>query len=334
MAFDWIEFLDQYHISYVTSGPSVTRGNIAVRCPWCASEDPSTHMGISLEGKGWHCWRQSDHRGRNPTRLVQALLHCSADQASQIVGYSSSLIGDDFLEQVKQRMPDEDGKSPAQESKLALPAVFKPLKQLPSARPYLGYLSSRGFDPLALTDYGIRYCTSGPYHGRIVFPVYREGRLIAWTGRSIYPDEEKRYKTLSPNADKAAAEGYDPAVTPINHQVLFHDLLLKLSADTLCICEGPFDALKVMMLGRSRGVVATCLFTNQPTIEQVDLLYDLAPRFSRRFLLLDRDMFYTAIKTSSSLTGLELVPLLLPDGIKDPGELDRKSFSKLMSRDT
>lgn len=328
--FDWLNFLNQYNISFVTAGHSVSKGNVAVRCPWCSSEDPSTHMGISLDGKGWGCWRRADHRGRNPARLVQALLGCSQDRAREIVGYSDKLIGDDFLAQVMGRL--SAAVEPVKVGKLVLPDEFKPIKPLPSAKPYIAYLKRRGFDPLALGDYDLRYCTRGPYHGRIIFPIYYRGELMTWSGRSIYPTEGQRYKVLSTKPERAAIEGYGLARASSNHLLLFYDMLVKSSADTLFVCEGPFDALKVMWLGRDSGIVATCLFTNSPTMEQVDLLYDLVPRFKRRYLLLDRDMFYVAIKTSSSLTGLELDPVMLPPGVKDPGELTAQSFAELSAR--
>jgi hypothetical protein len=71
------------------------------------------------------------------------------------------------------------------------------------------------------------------------------------------------------------------------------------------------------------------LFTNSPTTEQVDLLYDLVPRFENRYLLLDRDMFFMSVKVSSELSGLGLVPVLLPEGVKDPGELTATQFAAM-----
>lgn len=330
MAFDWLAFLDQYHVSYVTSGHSVAKGNVAVRCPWCGSEDPSTHMGISLDGKGWGCWRRSDHRGRSPVRLVQALISCSQEQARQIVGYTSALISDDFLAQVNQALaPASPVVLPG---KLALPDEFRPFKQLPSAKPYIVYLQRRGFaDPIAVAnDFDLRYCTRGPYHGRIIFPVYHGGELMTWSGRSIYPTEPMRYKVLSTKSERSAVEGYGLARGASSHFLLFYDLLMKSPVPTLFVCEGPFDALKLMVLGRGR-VVATCLFTNSPTMEQVDLLYELAPRFTNRRLLLDHNMFYMSVKVASELSGLELLPIMLPKGVKDPGELTAETFAAMLA---
>lgn len=330
MAFDWRDFLDQYHVPYVTSGHSVARGNVAVRCPWCGPEDPSTHMGISLDGKGWGCWRRSDHRGRQPARLVAALLNCSMERAYQIVGISSNIIGEDFLAQVNNTLapPGE----PERAGKLAMPDEFRLLAGRPSARPYNNYLRKRGFaDPASLArDFDLRYCTRGPYHGRIIFPIRFQGELMSWSGRSIYPTEPMRYKVLSSKPERAEKEGLGLARGPNSHYLLFYDELVKAKARALYICEGPFDALKIMVLGRPHGVVATCLFTNAPTIEQVDLLYDLAPRFAERYLLLDRDMFYMAVRVSSELSGLDLKPVMLPPGVKDPGELTDGLFQQLV----
>jgi hypothetical protein len=285
-------------------------------------------MGISLDGKGWGCWRRSDHRGRNPARLVQALIGCSHEQALRIVGYTSALIPDDFMAQVTAALSPPPETAPR--GMLSLPDEFRPIKKLPSARPYITYLERRGYDdPVKLsTAYDLRYCTRGAYHGRIIFLIYHGGELVSWSGRSIYPTEEQRYKVLSTKSERAAVEGYGVARGASTHFLLFYDQLIKSSADTLYICEGPFDALRLMVLGRGRAV-ATCLFTNSPTTEQVDLLYDLVPRFENRYLLLDRDMFFMSVKVSSELSGLGLVPVLLPEGVKDPGELTATQFAAM-----
>jgi hypothetical protein len=285
-------------------------------------------MGISIDGKGWGCWRRSDHRGRSPVRLVQALIGCSDEQARHIVGYTSSLIPDDFFAQVSQALSPSP--EPALGGTLSLPDEFRPLSLLPSARPYIAYLQRRGFDdPVSLSpDYGLCYCTRGPYHGRIIFPIYHESKLMSWSARSIYPTEPMRYKVLSTRPERAEAEGYEQARGASSHYLLFFDILMKSTATTLYVCEGPFDALKIMVLGRGRAV-ATCLFTNSPTLEQVDLLYELVPRFENRHLLLDRDMFFMSVKVSSDLSGLELIPTMLPEGVKDPGELTAETFSAL-----
>src|SRR5229473_3315925 len=72
---NWMDFLDDNHIEFVTRGSNTKRGEISVQCPWCRDDDPSEHLGIGPNG--WGCLRDASHRGRQPHRLVQALLGSS-----------------------------------------------------------------------------------------------------------------------------------------------------------------------------------------------------------------------------------------------------------------
>lgn len=323
MAFDWPRFLEQHHIEYVTQGANVARGNINIACPFCA-DDPSHHLGISLSGKGWGCWRRPDHRGKSNSRLVQALLRCTTEEAHRIVG-STTHIPSDFLAQIKANMapPALD----VEDRGIELPPEFKTFKERPSAQLFAGYLAKRGFSENVIwhltEDYGIYYSTRGPFKGRILFTVRSNGHLVAWTGRTVYPNEMLRYKSLTTDPEKAKLEGHEPAVAALNHFLLWADDLPKMDADTIYLVEGPFDALKVRVLGAREGIVATCLFTNHPTVEQKDRLHDILPRYKHRYVMLDRDATPAALRIASELALLDLKVRILPRGVKDPGELTR-----------
>jgi hypothetical protein len=207
---------------------------------------------------------------------------------------------------------------------------------MPSARPFLRYLADRGFSSehiATLTQrYGIRYCTRGPYAGRIIFPVRMGDDLCTWTGRSISPTATLRYKSLSPDPEKAESEGVEPAMGPISNYLLFYNLLWRTRCDVLYLCEGPFDALKIGVLGKDRGAIATCCFTAAPSAAQVELLHELFPRFRRRVLLLDRGTLPTTLRTASLFAGLDVDIGDLPRGVKDPGELDQRQFDRINER--
>src|ERR1700678_739755 len=101
--FDWVAFLSSRNIHYETRGPNVAHGNVTVHCPFCGPADSSTHMSISIEGHGWRCWRNHSHKGKNPVRLVQAILGCSWEVANATVG-NSSYIPSDFLSNVNAKL--------------------------------------------------------------------------------------------------------------------------------------------------------------------------------------------------------------------------------------
>lgn len=332
MTFSWIEFFRSYHIEFVERGPNVAAGNVNVHCPFCGASDPSHHLGVSKKATSWGCWRNPQHRGRSPVRLIAALLGCSRQEAMRIAGVEMRFIPPDSMSQAiaaVQRWP-----SAAAPRKLALPTEFKPFQNKPSFSLFRQYLENRDYTKKQILEmtgtFGLRYCTSGPFRGRIIFPVTFENKLVTWTGRSIYPSEELRYKTLTPNEERAAARGHPPALGPINSYLLWYDELLRGPANILMLVEGPFDALRVSVLGRKLGVVATCFFTMQPTRAQVELLWELVPRFRKTALVLDQGTEPVAIRLTRLFRGLNISRVQLPDRYKDPGELDKPGLLHLL----
>jgi hypothetical protein len=335
MSFDWLTFLRSRQIEYVTSGPNVSAGSVAINCPYCGGADPSQHLVIRLNGKGWFCWREKAHRGGSPVRLVATLLGCSFEQAQQITGYDRHLPPTDFLGSVKALL--DPPPIERERRKLSLPAEFRSLTER-SGKLFRNYLyHDRGFeddDILAMTrEYDVRFCMRGAYSRRIVFPVYYMEQLVGWTARSIDPTAFIRYRTLSQDREKSQAEGYDPAIGPINDYLLWYDDLIEQTEHdrslTLLVCEGPMDGLKVNILGRRHNIRATCVFTSSPTDAQTELLYELIPRFHRAFIFLDQGAQHAARRIQSDLSALHVGMIEPPRNRKDPGEL--RSFCELQS---
>ena len=302
--FDLIQFLEQHRIEYKTSGANVGRGNLTIHCPYCGAADESYHLSVSLEGLGFRCWREHQHRG-SITKLVKELTGCSWEHAKQITGQQSINLTNDFASQVQACF-----QTPVIENtNLKLPPEFKPLSNLPSCRPFLNYLKKRGFSLHDLDGFNLQYATRGLFAGRIIFPIYFKHKLVAWTGRTIHKSVELRYK----------AEG------PTTQYLLWHDDILKTDAETIYLCEGPIDSLKMNVLGNKYGICSTCFFTSGPSVAQIDLLYELLPKFKYRFLLLDQG----TVNIAGPLNSLKVVIKQLPSGIKDPGILNAKQFSNL-----
>lgn len=326
--FDWRTFLDQHRIEYVTSGPNTARDHISIKCPWCGTADPSQHLGISLTGQGWGCLRNHEHRGRSPVRLVATLLHCSYEEAAALTG-GQVMIPERFFDRISAMLLPS--KTSAERRNLRLPPEFKPID--PSYgyhRAFVNYLHGRGYTRDEISrlhdDYGIVCATSGPFAWRIIFPVYFEQRLITWTGRHV-GDSTLRYKTLSVDPEKSAQEHMIPAIGPVTDYFLWYDDLVAAN-DTIVLCEGPMDALKLRVLARREGVdlTATCFFTAAPSVAQLALLRLVLPRYRRRILLLDRGTLATAIRLQTLLTTLKIQIGRLPPQKKDPGELDNLDF--------
>ncbi len=326
--FDWINFLQRRGIAFATRGKNVAKGNLVVHCPFCGPEDEGHHMEISTKGRGWKCLRRGrEHRGKNPIKLIMALVGCNYATAANVVG-DTTFIPDDFMAAVTKHVNGWEPPHPARA--LTMPEEFLPVgANRPSARLFNAYLAQRGFDDLDLlaTCYGIRYCSRGPFKGRIIFPIHHDGKLVNWTGRTVYPKESEdgiRYRTLSTDSGNEMP-GAPTAIGPVTDYLLWYDELRNNidpgRFDTIVLVEGPFDALRVDVLGYEDGIRSTCFFTAQPSIRQIDLFHEIMPRFKRRFLLLDRNTTATAIRVSAELKMLNVETRQVPDNVKDPGEI-------------
>lgn len=336
MAFDWISFLEDRGIPYADSGANVSAGNIVTHCPMCGNADSGQHMSISIDGRGWRCFRDHSHAGKSAARLVQALIGCSWQQAHDIVGTTAFLPGaDEFADRVRKALSSEQS-TPREPLKFL--TEFRAITESPVLRPYWQYLASRtgGFSREAISTltnrYGLRVATLGPFQGRIIFPVYAGKELVSWTGRTISKTNPIRYKSLSDDPDKSKASGLPCALGPISDYLLFERRLRKTNAETIYLCEGPFDALRLCVLGRAVGVVSTCFFTSSPSYAQVSRLHELLPRFKRRILLLDNGMVSQTLKTLATLSALDVVSIKMPRGVKDPGDISEAQFMKMHNR--
>ena len=323
MTFGWVNFLEANNIPYITSGPSVTKNHICIKCCWCGMADPSEHLSISLVGQGFRCWRQPLHSGKNPAKLIQALLGCSWEQAQNLAG-NAKILPNDFLSKMKISL-SFNSKEEKMTKVLNLPIEFKEFNKKPSCRMYAEYLRQRRFNDKNIfedtKEYGIYYASQGLYKGRIIFTVHHEDRLAGWTGRTIFPSEIVRYQTLTNDKEKAEGRGEIPANFPINNYLLWFDRLVNCGLENIVLCEGPFDAWRVNLLGASIGIAATCFFTNTPSRQQIQLLHELLPKFRNKYLLLDQETDSKSARIRADLITLNVEVRKLPPDIKDPGEL-------------
>jgi hypothetical protein len=307
MSFDWQNFLDRHHIAYRDHGPNVGKDHVVTHCPMCSHADTGMHMSISTEGKGWRCWRDHSHCGRSPVKLVQALLNTDWNTAAALCGFAGEQpvqvhTRQSFLDTVKRLMAPQQ-EEPAM---VTIPDSARSLTlTLPIARPYRLYLRDRGFDDMRVLDaYDIMFeARNRRWHGRILFPVKHEGQVVAMTGRGISDQAEPRY----------LAEG------PVDRYLIWADRFPK-HALTLVLTEGPFDALKVNVLGNAKGIYATCCMTSDFSQHQRALLHTLMPRFARTLVLFDKGNESGAMRLASHFPGRMHIATL-PAYADDPAEL-------------
>lgn len=282
---NWQRICDDNRIPYIDRGANVKRGEISVHCPMCGSADPSYHMGLNLENGYWACWRNQNHRGRSPVRLLIALLGISYRKALEIAGLDASYVDPEGFDAVAARLMKQHGFTKIEEINhkrefLQFPREFVPITGKGRTRRCWEYLAfDRTFgaiDTIKLcAQYDIHTATDGPFRDRVVLPYYLNEELVSWTGRAI-ADATIRYRDLD----------VESSLVPPKETLFNHDCG-HVGGHVLVVVEGPIDALKLDYFGRDWGLRAVSLSTNSITDQQVFLLEDLSARFQRCMIMMD-----------------------------------------------
>lgn len=325
MKFDWLAFLEREQIEYITEGKNVASGCYCIHCPICGAADPSQHCNIDPETGGWWCWRNRDHRGR-AVYLVAALKGCSLPDARRIVGEDEQARADspgaDTLEDLRQRFEQAETPRDTKDSgPETWPGDIHPIRpDRASSRRFVDYLARRRFwgDAEEVARYyRLRYAMTGPFAQRLIIPITRGPDLIGWTGRSIRPDAELRYKSHP--------EGHGGVKS-----TLINCRVARRGGRVLVIVEGPLDALKLDFYGRWRAVRAVATMGTNVTDMQVGvLIHDLIPYYDRAVILFDPNADRMALQLQAKLR-LANRPVRLDQ--VPPGEEDAGAFRPEMAR--
>ncbi len=279
---DWVSLFEDNFIPYVTSGKNTGKNEISVKCPWCGEDDPSQHLSVNLISGFWGCWRNREHRGRAPTRLVGALLGVAPTQANLIIqGYTR--VNLDEFDNI-QTSPIQTGppqplatqsfatRSPPNRTVphiVTWPDDFEPLRSY-----FWDYLFKRGIDNSIADYYCLACCRVGRWKQRIIIPIFDKNfKLLGWQGRAIVnPKKAPRYLTSHEQVKRT----------------VFNLQNISKGGDVLYIYEGPFDCMRIDYYGKPR-IRATCSFGVTVTMEQIQILSELCSKFSRVIVNFDND---------------------------------------------
>lgn len=280
---NWSSLLSERRVDYIERGPNVKRGEINIRCPFCGSADPSYHMGLNLDTGWWACWRNSQHRGKSPVRLLMALLRVSFGEARDIAGLGNDYRDPEGFDSLKARLQALGRPVARTESRACVwPPSFHEIDGAGASLRHWHYLRQREFDDTQdlIRLYRLSFTRSGPQAHRIILPYIVFNEVVTWTGRAIAPSSA-RY------LDQPLE---DAAIGP-KHTFYNHDALLKNGSQSmraLIVVEGPFDVLKIDYYGRAFGVRAVGMSTSSLSGDQAFLLEEARPHFGRMIIMGDQ----------------------------------------------
>ena len=268
------------------------RHNHAFHCPFCNHHKPKLEidMHTNEEGKNfWECW-VCQTRGRTIRSLLYQL-KTPKEQSNEILKY---LPKGSYIEYKGLSI-------------IELPKEYQPLysatKTSVVANLVRKYLYERGLTDNDFIKYGIGYCTSGEYGGRVIIPSYSESNSLNYFVARAYDGNYFKYKNPEVSKD-----------------IIFFENLINWNTPII-LCEGVFDAIAIRrnaipLLGKS---ITDSLYKKLITSKVTDI-----------YVALDTDARDKALAISEKLLnqGKRVFLVDLPD--KDPSEMGFKAFTELI----
>lgn len=266
------------------------RDNYAFHCPFCNHRKPKLEINMATNEQGfnpWECW-VCQTKGRTIRSLLKQL-KTPRDVAQDILKY----------------LPKGSEIEYQQLSIVELPEEFQPLyNSSPTsvvANIVKKYLNERGLTDIDYLKYGIGYCTTGEYGGRIIIPSYSESGTLNFFVARTYDGNYYKYK--NPEASK---------------DIIFFENLINWNAP-IVLCEGVFDAIAIKrnavpLLGKS---VSNELYKKILTSNVHEI-----------YIALDTDAQDRAIQIAEKFLnqGKRVFLINLPD--KDPSEMGFRAFTE------
>ena len=265
------------------------RENHAFHCPFCNHRKPKLEINFATNEKGenpWECW-VCETKGRTIRSLLRQL-KTPRETANEILKY----------------VPKGAQIEYKQLSIIELPKEYQPLYSASGtsvvANLVKKYLYERGLCDNDFIKYGIGYCTSGEYGGRVIIPSYStSGTLNFFVARS-YDGNYFKYKNPEVSKD-----------------IIFFENLINWNAPII-LCEGVFDAMAIRrnaipILGKN---VAKTLYKKIITSNVNDI-----------YIALDNDAKDRALTTAEQFLNNGKRVFIVEMKDKDPSEMGFQAFT-------
>ena len=266
------------------------RDNHAFHCPFCNHHKPKLEIKMTTNEEGhnpWECW-VCQTKGRTIRSLLKQL-KTPRDTANEILKY----------------VPRGSQIEYKQLSIIELPKEYQSLYSASStsvvANLVKKYLYERGLCDNDFIKYGIGYCTTGEYGGRVIIPSYTSsGTLNFFVARS-YDGNYFKYK--NPEASK---------------DIIFFENLINWNAPII-LCEGVFDAMAIRrnaipILGKS---VSKELYKKIITSNVKDI-----------YIALDNDAKDRALEIAEQFLNNGKRVFIVEMEDKDPSEMGFRAFTE------
>ena len=242
-----------------------SRGQVSFNCIECDEGRNKGNLEVNYFEHIWRCWSCSDENGTHGT-----------------LGKLIDRYGDKKQKKVYNLLrPEEHKPKEKRKDKLKLPQGFTLFKDsslvYPVRRQAYNYLKQRGITDDIIEKYGIGFCDSGTFSGRIIVPSYdSEDELTYFIARSWDPNTRAKYK--NPEAEKDI--------------IIFNESLIDWSKD-IYLCEGVFDSFflpnSIAMLGKHMSELL------------LNTLYDKAK--GNIIIAIDGDAYKDAVRLYEELNG-------------------------------
>ena len=239
------------------------RENHAFHCPFCNHRKPKLEINMATNEEGhnpWECW-VCQTRGRTIRSLLKQL-KTPRDQANEILKYLPKGSKIDYKQLSIVELPKEYQLLHSASTTSVIANLVKK------------YLYERGLTDNDFIKYGIGYCTSGEYGGRVILPSYSgSNRLNYFVGRSF---DGNYFKYKNPESSK---------------DIIFYENLINWDCPII-LCEGVFDAISIRrnaipILGKS---ISNELYKKILTSKLTDI-----------YIALDEDAKDVALKIAEKL---------------------------------
>jgi DNA primase len=283
-------------------------GQIVVTCPWC---DKYGSFYIDEKTGKYICFK-CQNKGLNITGVIAQVENIGYQQAKammvrQSVQFQRRETTETLLEKVQSLRPKEETDIEFEDKELVSfypPKEFIPVFKNGKWRFPL-YLKERGIKKNTAKAWGIGFCSSGDYAGRVVIPV-KCPNGASFVARDC--DKQSKFKIMN-------AKGAD------HSKLLFGWNMIGSDCDII-LCEGPFDALKLWQYGYS----PLALFGKILHPEQRRLLFTRASDSEIVIMVDPEEMeapYDIAVQLSSYFEVIKIAKL--PQG-EDPGSATKEQI--------